>query len=119
MRWRLIVVWFAPFRRPGVMWCWRIPVWTYFIGPRRDIEFETDEVVEVVAGMAQCRYPVDRIISFSWRYANLGALRGAGKTITSAEPGYSLLAITYASRAYAWDVSHLAIEDVQFLLMEQ
>lgn len=89
------------------------------ISPRGVIEFTTEEVVEVIGGAAQCRYPVGRIISTEWRYANLGAIRGAGKTITSAEPGYSLLAITYASSAYAWDVSHQEIEDVQFLLMEQ
>jgi hypothetical protein len=89
------------------------------ISTRRLIEFVTDEVIEFVGGTAQCRYPVERIESTDWRYANLGNIKATGKALVSDDPGYSLLAISYVSRAYAWDVSHATIEDVQFLLMEQ
>jgi hypothetical protein len=83
----------------------------------QQIEFETEEVVEVIAGKAQSKYAVDRMISADWRYANLGAVKAIGKEITAAVPAYSLLAMRYATRVYAWDVAHETPEDVQFLLM--
>ncbi len=87
------------------------------VGGGRQIEFETEEVVEVIAGKAQSKYAVDRLISANWRYTSLGAVQASGKEITAAVPAYSLLALRYATRVYAWDVAHATPEDVQFLLM--
>jgi len=88
------------------------------IGPRAERETEHDELIEILAGQASARYPVHRIDSARYQYADLGALRTDGAALTTASPEYSLLAMRYRARCWEWSVTNARDETIQFLAME-
>lgn len=89
------------------------------IGPRAEAWEQQDETLEVIAGEAQARYPVDRVISQEWRYADLGLVQASGRQISAAGGGYSLIRLVYETRYFSWPVARSSAGDVQFLLMEE
>ncbi|MBI5920920.1 MAG: hypothetical protein HY847_04625 [Betaproteobacteria bacterium] len=76
------------------------------------------ETVEFVAGQASVRYPITRIVSATWRHADLGAITVDQNNLSSSVPGYSLLVITYTTTSLDWHVHLDADEDVQFVLVD-
>ena len=76
------------------------------------------ETVEFIEGRASTRYSVTAIVSLAWQHTGLGDVTGAGQTLTSTTPGYSLLRITYTTTSLDWRVALTQDEEVQFVLID-
>lgn len=90
------------------------------ISARAEIQTDHDELIEIVAGTAQTRYPVYAVTATRWQYADLGAVRWSGpQTLAAGDAeSYSLLRITYRARAWEWRVTNARTETIQFLAVE-
>jgi hypothetical protein len=88
------------------------------IGTRAQVEQPQEETLEIIAGSATAAYPVTLLDTAVYRYVDLGAVVVEGTAVTTAEPAYSLLDLTYRSRAWQWRVEHPRVESIQFLALE-
>lgn len=76
------------------------------------------ELVEFVNGQSTTRYDVLSLVAFVWQKADLGLPVADGKVLSVAGGGYSLLEVSYETRAFEWRVYDTSNEEVQFILMD-
>lgn len=77
-------------------------------------EREVEEVVEFVAGEGRVKFPIYDRISMEWRQTALGTITHSEDGLLRADTdGESLLAITYLTRCWKWEVRSPQIEQVQ------
>lgn len=76
------------------------------------------EVVEFKDGVGHTRYPITRIVSYSWNANDLGVVNFSGSQLTSAVKSYSLLSVTYNVTTRDWDVGLDLTQEVQFLILD-
>ena len=90
------------------------------IGARADVQTAHTELLEIVAGAARARYPVQNVTSTRWQHVDLGAVRVADPQTLAAgdSSSYSLLEIAYQARAWEWRVTNARAETIQFLAIE-
>lgn len=92
------------------------------LGVEYDVVGDTEEereVIEIIKGQGQTRYPIFSIGSFTYLYNNLGGVSFDldGTTIyTSDTEGYSLVEVVYTTRYIKYDVSGGGVKEAQFLL---
>lgn len=80
---------------------------------------EKDEVIEFVAGSGHTQYPIYAVTAMAWLQTSLGLVRrGEDGTLEAEIPEESLLAITYQTRCWKWQVSSPRAEQVQFIADE-
>ena len=90
------------------------------IQPQGVVEREESELIEFKAGQASCSYPIVRLLSLDWHYADLGPVTtAAGSSSLQANGGgYSLARIRYLTRAIEFRIRHEQPDTIQFLLLE-
>ncbi|MFO1380127.1 MAG: hypothetical protein U1F63_07160 [Chitinivorax sp.] len=90
------------------------------IQPQGVVEREESELIEFKAGQASCSYPIVRLLSLDWHYADLGPVTtAAGSSSLQADGGgYSLARVRYLTRAIEFRIQHEQPDTIQFLLLE-
>jgi hypothetical protein len=90
------------------------------IQPQGVVEREESELIEFKAGQASCSYPIVRLLSLDWHYADLGPVTtAAGSSSLQANGGgYSLARVRYLTRAIEFRIRHEQPDTIQFLLLE-
>ena len=63
------------------------------IGSRAQVTIEHRQLVEVLAGTASISHPAQSIAAADYQYADLGAVRTEGTSVTTAQQGYSQIDI--------------------------
>lgn len=80
---------------------------------------EEREIIEIVKGQGQTRYPIYEIQSFVYLYNNLGGLSfdiDSTSVYTSDTEGYSLVEVVYTTRYVQYGVTGGGVREAQFLL---
>ncbi len=82
------------------------------------VDQDEAETLEFIDGVSSARYPVESLQSLSWQHINLGDVTNDRENLAAAIRGYSLLKLSYRTRAQHWRVSLAADEEVQFVLID-
>lgn len=86
---------------------------------RQQAQTEHDELVQVLGGAGNTRYPVHTVLDASWQYADRGDWSADGARISTASAAANgLLKVRYKALCWEWEVADPRVGEVLFLALE-